>query len=140
MKEASELKKVIEFYDSKNYKKGLKKLEKLIEEGAAPAEYHSMKALFHYFIPELSAGALALAKTALTKKLNSPFAWQVCGIIQRNSRNYKEAAKCFENALKFNSKSLNLLRETANLALHSRDLIRNRDLRKKQLLLKPGIL
>ena len=139
-KDATELKEIIELYDSKKYSKGLKKINKLLEKSPNSLEFQALQALFKFFLPEENVDALALMKGVLMKNLKSSFSWQVYGMIQQNKMQFKDAAKSFEQALKSNPKSPTLLRDTANLYLHCRELIPHREIRRRLLLAKPGVL
>lgn len=133
-KETANFKKIIELYDAKKYKKGLKLSEKMIEKNPAVVEYRSLKALFWLNTPDQSTQALGLAKEVLLKNLGNPFCWQICGIIYRHAKNYKEAGKCYERALKSSPKNMSLLRDTANLQLHCRDYLSHRETRRRALI------
>lgn len=64
---------------------------------------------------------MALAKTALFKNLKSSFNWHIYGMINKASKNYVEAIKCFLQTLKLGDENLQLLRDTSNMQLHMRD-------------------
>ena len=55
-------------------------------------------------------------------------------------RNYKEAAKCFEQALKYNPDNFQVHRDACNLYLHSRDYISYKETSRKFLVKKPELL
>lgn len=55
-------------------------------------------------------------------------------------RNYKEAAKCFEQALKYNPDNLQIHRDAGNLYLHSRDYISYKETSRRFLMKKPELL
>lgn len=79
-------------------------------------------------------------KKALMKKLKSAFCWQITGLIQRLLKNNVEAAKCYTQALKFEPNNIQVLRDSCNLFLHSRELKLHKEMRRKFLLSKAGIL
>lgn len=80
--------------------------------------------------PNEKVQILKKAKGILLKSLTSSFNWQICGHLQKYERNYLEAAKCFQQALKFNPNSIQIIRDTSNLFLHSRDLANHKNMRK----------
>ena len=51
----------------------------------------------------------------------SMFCWHTYGTILKLKKDYIEAAKCFQNALKFEKDNLQILRETALLQIQVRD-------------------
>ena len=66
--------------------------------------------------------ALEVSKFALMKsKLKSLFCWHTCGTIYKQRKDFLEAAKCFQNALRMQPDNLQLLRETASLQIQVRD-------------------
>lgn len=74
------------------------------------------------------------------KKLKSAFCWQVTGLIQRMSKNYSEAAKSFQQALRFEPQNIQILRDVSNMCLHSRELKQHKEMRRKFLISKSTIL
>lgn len=88
------------YYDAKNYKKGLKNADKLLETHPDHPETLSLKALFLLALGE-EAKALEIGKLALLKsKMKSLFCWHTCGTIYKGRKDFLEAAKCFQNALR----------------------------------------
>jgi tetratricopeptide (TPR) repeat protein len=60
----------------------------------------SLKALFLLALGE-EAKALEIGKLALMKsKMKSLFCWHTCGTIYKGRKDFLEAAKCFQNALR----------------------------------------
>lgn len=102
-----------------------------------------MQCLLKYFLEQDNKKKktwLAESKKALITNLKSSFNWQICGLLYRYSKNYKEAAKCFKQALKFSPENTQILRDTTNLFFHSRDYISHLDLRIKTLKNKSGVI
>jgi hypothetical protein len=63
-------------------------------------ETNSLKALFLRALNE-EAKALEVAKLALMKsKMKSLFCWHTCGTIYKQRKDFLEAAKCMQNALR----------------------------------------
>lgn len=88
------------YYDAKNYKKGLRNAEKLLEIHPDHPETNALKALFLMALGE-EVKALEVSKFALMKsKLKSLFCWHTCGTIYKQKKDFFEAAKCFQNALR----------------------------------------
>lgn len=55
--------------------------------------------------PQEKSDILKKSKLYLLKDLKSSFNWQICGHLYKAEKNYQEAAKCFQQALKFNPTS-----------------------------------
>ena len=68
--------------EAKDYKKGLKNSEKLLEQVPDNQEVVSLKAIFMYYNDEPEAG-LALAYQAVLKNLTSDFCWHIYGLIYK---------------------------------------------------------
>lgn len=109
------------FYDAKNYKKGLKNAERLLEVHPDHPETLSLKALFLLALGE-EAKALEIGKLSLLKsKMKSLFCWHTCGTIYKQRKDFLEAAKCFQNAIRLEPDNLQVMRETAALQVQVRD-------------------
>jgi tetratricopeptide (TPR) repeat protein len=74
------------------------------------------------------------------KKLKSPFCWQICGLLYKLAGNTSESAKAFDQALKFDPTNLQVLRDAANLYLHARNFSGHREMRRRLMMARPGIL
>ena len=80
-----------------------------------------MKALFLFNNGE-EEKAIADVKTSIFKsKMKSQMCWHTYGIILRQKRDYAEAVKCYQNALKIEPDNLQILRDTALLQIQIRD-------------------
>lgn len=54
-------------------------------------------------------------------------------------KNYKEAAKCFDQAIKFNPENLQIYRDAGNLYLHSKQYHAHKDIRRRFVTKRPDI-
>lgn len=70
--------------------------------------------------PARKAEAYDLCKKGLRYDLTSHICWHVLGMIYRSDRNYEEALKCYQNAIKFDRDNLNILRDMAVLQMQCR--------------------
>ncbi len=133
--------KVIQkFYDAKNYKKGLKNADKLLETHPDHPETNALKALFLQALGE-DTKALDVAKTSLIKsKMKSMFCWHTCATIYKAKKDFAEAAKCFQNALRLEPDNTQLMKETACLQVQVRDLTGHTTSRFTILKQKPGLI
>eukprot|EP00331_Platyophrya_macrostoma_P008487 CAMPEP_0176430588 /NCGR_PEP_ID=MMETSP0127-20121128/14336_1 /TAXON_ID=938130 /ORGANISM="Platyophrya macrostoma, Strain WH" /LENGTH=730 /DNA_ID=CAMNT_0017812493 /DNA_START=26 /DNA_END=2218 /DNA_ORIENTATION=- len=137
-KEQKNFKLLLKHYETKQYKKGLKLGEKMLEVAPQHAETKCLYGLFKFLLGEKEEG-MKLAKEALGKNFKSQICWHVYGVIQRNNKNYPEAIKCYTQALKLDSENLNILRDMALLQIQIRDLNGYVDTRRKLLLNKTSL-
>ena len=54
--------------------------------------------------------------------MRSMFCWHTCATIYKQKKDFTEAAKCFQNALRIESDNLTIMREAASLQVQVRDL------------------
>lgn len=47
--------------------------------------------------------------------MKSEICWHIYGVIQRNMRNYKDAARCYSMALRFDAENIQILKDLASL-------------------------
>lgn len=138
-KQATLFKNLVKFYETKQYKKGLKQADKLLEQKPNHAESMAMKAIFLYFTGDKKEG-FDLSKKALMKNLKSDIAWHIYGIINRSNRNYQEAINCYKKALEFSPENVQILRDLALLQVQIRDVEGLCETRKKLLLNKESLI
>ncbi|CAD8181959.1 unnamed protein product [Paramecium octaurelia] len=138
-KQSGEFKALVKLLDAKDYKKGLRNTEKLLEQVPDNWEVVSLKAIFMYYNDEQQKG-LELAKQAVFKNLGSDFCWHIYGLIYKAQKNYIEAVKCFLQAIKKGEENIQLERDTANLQIHTRDFEGNAQLRHKILTKKSNMI
>lgn len=105
----------------KQYKKGLKACEQILKKHPEHGETISMKGLIlNQLGPTRKAEAFELCKKGLRYDLTSHICWHVLGMIYRGDRNYEEALKCYQHAIKFDRDNLNILRDMAVLQMQCR--------------------
>jgi peptide alpha-N-acetyltransferase len=108
-------------YESKQYKKGLKACEQILKKHPQNGETTSMKGLILNMTgPARKAEAYDLCKKGLRYDLTSHICWHVLGMVYRSDRNYEEALKCYQNAIKFDKDNLNILKDMAVLQIQCR--------------------
>jgi tetratricopeptide (TPR) repeat protein len=108
-------------YESKQYKKGLKACEQILKKHPQHGETTSMKGLIlNQLGPTRKAEAHDLSKKGLRYDLTSHICWHVLGMVYRSDRNYEEALKCYQNAIKFDKDNLNILKDMAVLQIQCR--------------------
>ncbi|ORY07791.1 NMDA receptor-regulated protein 1-domain-containing protein [Clohesyomyces aquaticus] len=119
-KEASLFRSVVKFYESKQYKKGLKAAEQILRKVPDHGDTQAMKALILNSTGQTDE-AFALAKLALRNDMKSHVCWHVYGLLWRSQKNYEEAIKAYKMALRIESDSQNILRDLALLQIQMRD-------------------
>ena len=108
-------------YESKQYKKGLKACEQILKKHPQHGETTSMKGLIlNQLGPTRKDEAHDLSKKGLRYDLTSHICWHVLGMVYRSDRNYEEALKCYQNAIKFDKDNLNILKDMAVLQMQCR--------------------
>ncbi|KAF2791614.1 N-alpha-acetyltransferas-like protein 15 [Melanomma pulvis-pyrius CBS 109.77] len=129
---------VVKFYESKQYKKGLKAADQVLRKVPNHGDTQAMKALI-LNSQGLSDEAFALAKIALKNDMKSHVCWHVYGLLWRSVKNYEEAIKAYKFALRIEPDSQNILRDLALLQAQMRDYEGYIDSRNKMLNQRPQL-
>ncbi|PPS12315.1 hypothetical protein GOBAR_AA08323 [Gossypium barbadense] len=155
-KEANLFKLIVKSYETKQYKKGLKaadailkkfpehggidKLTKLIVDeifSFIDQDTLSMKGLTLNCMDRKSE-AYELVRLGLKNDLKSHVCWHVYGLLYRSDREYREAIKCYRNALRIDPDNIEILRDLSLLQAQMRDLTGFVETRQQLLTLKPN--
>lgn len=115
-KEADLFKTVVSCYESKQYKKGIKTADTILKKFPNHGETLSMKGLIFNCMGK-KVDAYELVKTGLRCDVRSHICWHVYGLLYRSDNNYKEAIKCYQNALKIDSENHNIWRDLSWLQI-----------------------
>ncbi|KAF2018594.1 N-alpha-acetyltransferas-like protein 15 [Aaosphaeria arxii CBS 175.79] len=119
-KEGTLFRQIIKYYESKQYKKGLKAAEQILRKVPNHGDTQAMKALILNSQGHQEE-AFALAKVALKNDMKSHVCWHVYGLLYRSVKNYEEAVKAYKFALKLEPEQQNILRDLAILQVQMRD-------------------
>lgn len=136
-KDAQSFKNILQQYEHKQYKKGLKSADVLLKKHPSHGETVAMKGLIlhslHYgasLKPSSATAALAattgveqahaLIKKGLSLNIRSAVCWHVFGLMYRAERKYEDAIKCYQNALKRDASNLQIVKDLANLQIQRR--------------------
>ncbi|EGR34822.1 hypothetical protein IMG5_000490 [Ichthyophthirius multifiliis] len=138
-KQTTLFKNLVKLYETKQYKKGLKQAEKLLEQKPNHSESLAMKAIFLYNTGKKQEG-FDLSKKAVSLNFKSDIAWHIYGIIHRQNRNYPEAIKCYKQALTTAPDNVQILKDLALLQIQIRDIDGLCETRKKILLNKDSLV
>ncbi|KAL1604637.1 hypothetical protein SLS59_003832 [Nothophoma quercina] len=119
-KEQTLFRSVVKYYESKQYKKGIKAADQILKKHPNHGDTQAMKALI---INSQGHGdeAFTLCKLALKNDMKSHICWHVYGLLWRSVKNYEEAIKAYKFALRIEPGSLNILRDLALLQCQIRD-------------------
>ncbi|KAK7294152.1 hypothetical protein RJT34_17035 [Clitoria ternatea] len=136
-KEANLFKLIVKSYETKQYKKGLKAADAILKKFPDHGETLSMKGLTLNCM-DRKAEAYELVRQGLKNDLKSHVCWHVYGLLYRSDREYREAIKCYRNALKIDPDNIEILRDLSLLQAQMRDLTGFVETRQQLLTLKPN--
>ncbi|KAL9032969.1 MAG: hypothetical protein Q9180_006200, partial [Flavoplaca navasiana] len=119
-KERSLFKQVVEHYEAKHFKKGIKAANQILNKNPNHGDTQAMKALIMNAQGN-SDEAFVLCKAALKNAMKSHVCWHVYGVLWRCVKNYEEASKAYKFALKLEPDSQQILRDLAILQMQMRD-------------------
>ncbi|KAJ7962937.1 N-alpha-acetyltransferase 16, NatA auxiliary subunit [Quillaja saponaria] len=136
-KEANLFKLIVKSYETKQYKKGLKAADAILKKFPEHGETLSMKGLTLNCMDRKSE-AYDLVRQGLKNDLKSHVCWHVYGLLYRSDREYREAIKCYRNALKIDPDNIEILRDLSLLQAQMRDLTGFVETRQQLLTLKPN--
>lgn len=137
-KEQTLFRHLVQNYETKQYKKGLKAAEQILRKSPQHGDTQAMKALILNNTGKQDE-AFELCKTALTNsKMKSHVCWHVYGLLYRSVKNYDEAIKAYKFALKLEPESAQIQRDLALLQVQMRDYQGYVQSRLQMLKAKPG--
>ncbi|KAB2037342.1 hypothetical protein ES319_D03G068400v1 [Gossypium barbadense] len=118
-KEANLFKLIVKSYETKQYKKGLKAADAILKKFPDHGETLSMKGLTLNCM-DRKTEAYELVRLGLKNDLKSHVCWDVYGLLYRSDREYREAIKCYRNALRIDPDNIEILRDLSLLQICSR--------------------
>ncbi|VAH77575.1 unnamed protein product [Triticum turgidum subsp. durum] len=127
----------VKSYETKQYKKGLKAADSILKKFPEHGETLSMKGLTLNCMDRKSE-AYELVRRGLKNDLKSHVCWHVYGLLYRSDREYREAIKCYRNALRIDPDNIEILRDLSLLQAQMRDLSGFVETRQQLLTLKPN--
>ncbi|KAL5758076.1 hypothetical protein ACOSP7_020687 [Xanthoceras sorbifolium] len=136
-KEANLFKLIVKSYETKQYKKGLKAADQILKKFPDHGETLSMKGLTLNCMDRKSE-AYELVRLGVKNDLKSHVCWHVYGLLYRSDREYREAIKCYRNALRIDPDNIEILRDLSLLQAQMRDLSGFVETRQQLLTLKPN--
>ena len=129
---------MVKFYENKQYKKGLKIADKILMGFANHGETQSMKALLLHNTGKKEE-SYEYIKKGIRNDIRSHICWHAYGLMHRSDNNYREAAKCYMNALRIDPENQPILRDLAWLQIQCRELDAFVETKRKSLMSKPGV-
>lgn len=136
-KEHNLFKSVVRFYETKQLKKALKTSDTILKRFPDHGETLAMKGLTLNALHK-KAEATDLVRKGLRLDMRSHICWHVYGLLYRSERDYREAAKAYLNALKFDKDNQQILRDLALLQIQIRDYDGLEDTRRRLLTVRPN--
>jgi peptide alpha-N-acetyltransferase len=135
-KENTLFKSIVRHYETKAYKKGLKAADAVLKKHPDHGETLAMRGLVLNCM-DRKTEAYEYVKKGLAKDIRSHVCWHVFGLVYRSDRDYKEAIKCYRNALRIEPESNQILRDLSLLQVQLRDRAGFLETRHNLLKLKP---
>jgi len=136
-KENALFKSIVKHYETKQYKKGLKASDLVLKKHPDHGETLAMRGLILNCL-DRKAEAYEHVKRGLSKDIRSHVCWHVFGLVHRSDRDYKEAVKCYRNALRIEPDNGQILRDLSLLQVQLRDRAGYLETRHSLLRLKPN--
>ena len=109
------------FYETKQYKKGLKSADSILKKFPDHGETLAMRGLTLNCM-DRKKEAYEHVRLGLKKNMMSHVCWHVYGLLYRSDRDYKEAIKCYKQALKRDKDNGQILRDLSLLQIQMREL------------------
>jgi len=134
-KEQDLFRSTVKFYETKQYKKGLKAADSVLKKFPTHGETMAMKGLLLNCL-ERREEAHENVKRGLALDVKSHVCWHVYGLLHRSDRNYTMAIKCYLNALRIDTENRQILRDLSLLQIQMRDLRGFMETRRKILVLQ----
>ncbi|KAJ6571727.1 N-terminal acetyltransferase A, auxiliary subunit [Mycena capillaripes] len=113
-KESTLFKELLTLYETRQLKKGLKTADQILKKFPKHGETTCMKGLVLTHMGRREEG-VELVRKGVQLDLSSHICWHVYGLIHKGEKNYKEALKCYTQALRYDKENLNILRDAAQL-------------------------
>jgi len=136
-KDQAVFRSIVKFYETKQYKKGIKAADSILKKHPDHGETLCMKGLTLSYLDKKEE-AYDLVRKGLKNDLKSHVCWHVFGLLYRQDRDYQQAVNCYKRALKIDTENMQILRDLSLLQIHRRDLAGFAETRRKLLQVKPS--
>jgi len=108
-------------HEKKQFKRALRDCDTILKVKSDHGETLAMKGLTLNFLGKKKE-AYELVSQGIKANIMSPICWHVYGLLYRSDGNYKEAKKCYLQAMKRDKNNLHILRDLSLLQIQLRDL------------------
>lgn len=136
-KDQAVFRSIVKFYETKQYKKGVKAADSILKKHPDHGETLCMKGLTLSYLDKKEE-AYDLVRKGLKHDMKSHVCWHVFGLLYRADRDYRQAVNCYKQALKIDPENLQILRDLSLLQIHRRDTAGFAETRRKLLQVKPS--
>jgi len=120
-KENNIFKGLSKLHEKKQFKRALRDCDAILKVNPDHGETLAMKGLTLNFLNKKTE-AYDLVRLGIRKNIMSPICWHVYGLLYRSDGDYKEAKKCYLQAMKRDKNNLHILRDLSLLQIQLRDL------------------
>lgn len=134
-KEAALFRQILRYYETKQYKKGIKTADTILAKFPLHGETIAMKGLT-YNCMNKKEEARTLVKKGLALNIKSHVCWHVYGLLYRSERAYNDAIKCYQNAIRIDPTNNEILKDLSLLQIQRRMTEGFAETRRKILMLK----
>jgi peptide alpha-N-acetyltransferase len=134
-KESALFKQILRFYETKQYKKGIKTADTILAKFPLHGETIAMKGLTYNCMNKKDEARL-LVKKGLGLNIKSHVCWHVYGLLYRSERAYNDAIKCYQNAIRIDPTNNEILKDLSLLQIQRRMTEGFAETRRKILMLK----
>lgn len=137
-KESGVFRHLVTYYETKQYKRGIKAADQILKKFPGHGDTQAMKALILGSQGKQDE-AFELCRAAIKNAMKSNVCWHVYGLLYRGIKNYDEAIKAYRFALKLEPDSVQIQRDLALLQVQMRDFSGMMQTRKTLLTGKPQL-
>ncbi|EEB07811.1 NatA N-acetyltransferase complex subunit [Schizosaccharomyces japonicus yFS275] len=137
-KEISHFRTALKCFETKQYKKGLKSIDTVLERSPEHGESLALKGLLLHSLQQKEEG-YKFVHLGLRHDISSSVCWHMYGLICKADKDYVQALKCYINASKLDRANPNLQRDIALLQSQLRSFKALVDTRNTLLQANPGV-
>ncbi|KAL3315097.1 N-alpha-acetyltransferase 15, NatA auxiliary subunit [Cichlidogyrus casuarinus] len=139
-KEMSTFKRIVKFYDQKQYKTGLRFANSILSNPKYEehGETLAMKAILLNCMGKRTE-AYEIINRGLKANIKSFICWHIYGLIQKSDLKYDKAIQCYLQALRLEPENIQVLRDLSTLQMQMRNFEGARETRLQLLKFRPSM-
>ncbi|PVV03676.1 hypothetical protein BB560_001834 [Smittium megazygosporum] len=125
----TQFKEALKFFETKEYKKGLKTVDLILKKTPTHGESLALKGLFLVNLGRKEEG-YNFVKDGIKQNISSSISWHIYGLVYREDKKYPDAIRCYLQALKHDTENVQIYRDLAILQTQTRsykDLVVTRE-------------